>query len=388
VSQPCPVCASTEFESLLELTEMPAQDGVVYETRKAALEAPRGDIRLAVCRRCHYIGNSAFDAHKVRFVEYSYAQHHSEQYRKHVDALVTSLIDRYSLRNKTVIDIGCGEGFFLDRMCRAGGNRGVGIDPSLPTTDEIDGGRLTLIRDHYSEKYAHHRGALVSCRHVIDELPAPREFLESIVGALAPDAEAILYLELPNAMRTFEGKLIWNVGYAKRSWFTPSSLGALLRLCDLEVVRTEALFDGEYMGIVGRRATDSVRRTPFPEEPSQELIGLIDGFRRHFESEIDRWSRRVDQMRAHQETMIVWGAGMRGINFLSRFGDETVFPRIVDINPHRQGSYLPGSGYFVDAPEVLGEYPPDRVLLSNPTYEKEIRRHLAEMGVVGEVELL
>lgn len=388
MSQPCPVCASTELESFLELSEMPAQDGVVYETRKAALEAPRGDIRLAVCRRCHYIGNLAFDADKVRFVGYNYAQHHSEHYRKHVDELVTSLIDRYSLRNKTLIDIGCGEGFFLDRMCKVGDNRGVGIDPTLPPTDEIDEDRLTLIRDHYSEKYAHHRGALVSCRHVIDELPAPREFLGSIVGALTPDADAILYIELPDATRTFEGKLIWNVGYAKRSWFTPDSLGALLRLCDLEVVRTETLFGGEYIGIAARRVTDSVRRTPFPEKSVQELIGLLDGFRRYFEAEIERWSRRVDRMRERNETMVVWGAGMRGINFLSRFGDEAVFPRIVDINPNRQGSYLPGCGYFVDAPEVLSECPPERVLLSNPTYEREIRSQLAEMGVVGEVECL
>jgi hypothetical protein len=37
---------------------------------------------------------------------------------------------------------------------------------------------------------------------------------------------------------------------------------------------------------------------------------------------------------------------------------------------------------------VLSECPHDRVLLSNPTYEREIRSQLAEMGVVGEVECL
>ena len=131
-----------------------------------------------------------------------------------------------------------------------------------------------------------------------------------------------------------------------------------------------------------------MRRTPFPEESAQELIGLLDGFRHYFESEIERWSRRVDRLRERKETMVVWGAGMRGINFLTRFCDEAVFPRIVDINPSRQGSYLPGCGYLVDAPEVLGERPPDRVLVSNPTYEKEIRRQLTDLGVVCEVELL
>ncbi len=208
---------------------MPAQDGVVYTTMKAAVDAPTGDIRLAICRRCHYIGNLAFDADKVRFVEYNYAQHHSRQYRKHVDDVVASLVNTYALRNKTLIDIGCGEGFFLNQLCKAGDNRGVGIDPSLTVRDEsrIDNDRLTMIKDFYSEKYSHYQGDLVSCRHVIDELRAPREFLQMITSALSTDADAIIYLESPNATLAFEQNLIWNIGYAKRSWFTATSLAAL-----------------------------------------------------------------------------------------------------------------------------------------------------------------
>lgn len=388
MSPVCPVCASERVENFLQLSQMPAQDGVVYETRGAALGAPRGAIHLSACRRCRYIGNLAFDPDKVRFVEYSYAQHHSEQYRQHIDSLVADLVTRYSLRNRTLVDIGCGGGFFLDRLCEAGDNTGVGIDPSLPDTDEVDHDRLTLIRDFYSDAYAHHKGALVSCRHVIDELPAPREFLTSIMAAMAPDAESIVYLEMPDATRTFEKQLIWNVGYAKRSWFTPDSLAAMLRLCGLEVVRTESLFDGEYLGITGRRSKDTTPGAPFPQDAAEPLIGLLDNFGRHYETEIERWSARIARLRERRETMVVWGAGMRGINFLNRFGDETIFPRIVDINPKRQGRYLPGSAYFVDAPEVLSEDAPDRVLISNPTYEQEIRSQLTGMGVACEVELL
>ena len=384
----CPICGSDDTRIFLELTGVPAQDGVVHATRQAALDAPTGDIKLAICRRCHYIGNRAYDADKIHFTEYNYAQHHSQQYRQHVDAVVRTLVADYSIRNKTVIDVGCGEGYFLNALCNAGENRGVGIDPSLNVTDEAptDNDRLELIRDFYSDKYSHYKGDLVSCRHVIDELAAPREFLQLIINALAPGEESIIYLELPNAVRTFEQNLVWNIGYAKRSWFTATSLGAMLRICGLSVASTETLFGGEYLGIVGRKAPVIRTDSPYPEESAAALIAMLDGFARHFDTEIERWRGKVAELRDRGEQMVIWGAGMRGINFLNQFGDERVFPKIVDINTNRQGNYLPGSGYFIDKPEILKAFQPKRVLLSNPTYESEIRAQLEEMGVDCKLE--
>jgi SAM-dependent methyltransferase len=355
----------------------------VHASKQAALDAPAGDISLAICRQCHYIGNLAYDADKIQFTEYNYAQHHSQQYRVHIDAVVSTLINCYSVRNKTVIDVGCGEGYFLNALCNAGENRGIGIDPSLNVTDEIpiDPDHLELIKDFYSDKYAHYKGDLVSCRHVIDELAAPREFLQLMTNALGTNEDSIVYLEVPNARRTFEQDLIWNIGYAKRSWFTATSLGAMLRICGMSVVNTETLFGEEYLGIVGRRARDSDADSPFPNESADEMIALLDAFAKRFIGEVETWEAKIAELKECNEQMVIWGAGMRGINFLNRFGDERVFPKIVDINSNRQGSYLPGSGYLIDEPEILKAFQPKRVLLSNPTYENEIRAQLRHMGV-------
>ena len=40
------------------------------------------------------------------------------------------MIDRYDIHGKDILEIGCGKGDFLIEICRAGGNRGVGIDPA------------------------------------------------------------------------------------------------------------------------------------------------------------------------------------------------------------------------------------------------------------------
>ena len=92
------------------------------------------------------------------------------------------------------------------------------------------------------------------------------------------------------------------------------------------------------------------------------MIAMLDGFAHHFDTEIERWRGKVAELRDRGEQMVIWGAGMRGINFLNQFGDERVFPKIVDINTNRQGNYLPGSGYFIDKPEILKAFQPKRVL--------------------------
>jgi len=384
IARACPICGSTGLLTFLELADMPAQDGVVYGTAEAARAAPTGDIVIALCRGCCYIGTLAFDANKVGFAEYRYSQHHSPKYRAHVARVVGRLVDTRGVRGKTVIDIGCGDGYFLRRVCSAGDNRGVGIDPSALVDGDGRPGdeRITLIRDDYGPKHGGHRGELVTCRHVIDELPDPLGFLGLITGAMAEGDEALLYVEVPDALRTLEHRRVWNIGYAKRSWFTAASMVSLYRQCGLRVIDAEDQFDGEYLGVTGRRAAAS---DPAPEPVTDavaRLTAALEGLQQHLTSEVARWTRRLAALDAAGERVAVWGAGMRGINFLSRLGEHAgAIGKVVDINPERQGVYLPCSGAHVEAPEALQAFKPGRVILSNPGYEQEIRQQLGALGV-------
>ena len=119
---------------------------LVERLKQFALDAPAGDIILAICRRCHFVCNFAFDAEKVQFTEYIYSKYHSATYRNHVDEVIGMLVDTYELRHKMLIDVGCGAGYFLDKLSTAADSNGVGIDPSLTVTDHADESK---VRVHY-----------------------------------------------------------------------------------------------------------------------------------------------------------------------------------------------------------------------------------------------
>jgi hypothetical protein len=61
---------------------------------------------------------------------------------------------------------------------------------------------------------------------------------------------------------------------------------------------------------------------------------------------------------------------------------------VVDINPERQGQYLPATGQVVVSPQHLAEYRPDTLIITNPTYTNEIERQVQQLGVACEFLVL
>jgi hypothetical protein len=58
---------------------------------------------------------------------------------------------------------------------------------------------------------------------------------------------------------------------------------------------------------------------------------------------------------------------------------------VVDINPHKAGKFLPGTGHSVMAPEHIRRSPPDVIIAMNPVYVGEIRERISSLGVAADV---
>ena len=82
---------------------------------------------------------------------------------------------------------------------------------------------------------------------------------------------------------------------------------------------------------------------------------------------------------------MIWGAGSKGVAFLTTLGVGDGLAYAVDINPHKHGFFMPGTGHEVVSPAYLREGLPDVVVVMNEIYEVEIRRKLAEMGLAPEL---
>jgi len=92
------------------------------------------------------------------------------------------------------------------------------------------------------------------------------------------------------------------------------------------------------------------------------------------------WRDRTAEWAAAGERVVIWGAGSKGVTFLDTLS-PTAIEFAVDLNPRKQGKYLPGSAAEVVSPEFLKTYRPDRVIMMNAVYREEIAATLAGFGL-------
>jgi hypothetical protein len=59
---------------------------------------------------------------------------------------------------------------------------------------------------------------------------------------------------------------------------------------------------------------------------------------------------------------------------------------VVDVNPRKQGHFVPLTGQRIVNPDCLPQNPPDLVIVMNPEYRPEVRSMIDDIGMDCEVE--
>ncbi|MGD2049988.1 MAG: SAM-dependent methyltransferase, partial [Chloroflexota bacterium] len=117
----CPSCRTAGMSVFYELEQVPVHSVLLLGTREQALNYPKGTISLAFCPHCGFISNMAFDPQVHDYSgDYESTQAYSPTFNTFHHRLATGLIDRYDLRGKEIIEIGCGQGEFLELLCELG----------------------------------------------------------------------------------------------------------------------------------------------------------------------------------------------------------------------------------------------------------------------------
>ncbi|MGD9570368.1 MAG: class I SAM-dependent methyltransferase [Thermoleophilia bacterium] len=362
-----------------EVPRVPVHSNLLIADRAAALAQPAGALELAVCETCGYIANVAFDLALEDYSElYEEAQGFSPRFSRFLDELIDGLIGRYDLAGGRVLEVGCGKGAFLVALCRRAGCSGVGVDPAYAERDEVDaaGADVTFVRAFYGPEHAGIPFDLACCRHTLEHIPAPAEFAAAIHAAAAAHGGA-LFVEVPDAGRVLRERAFWDVYYEHCSYFTAGSLGRLLQAAGLGVTRSELGYDGQYLLVDSRPGPSAM---PPPDDVAG-VVAMADGFGRDVGLLLAAWRDELAGLRADGRTAVLWGAGSKAVGFLTGVGDPGAVTHVVDINPYKQGTFLPGTGQEIVAPEALTALRPDVVVVMNPIYAEEIGAQLSALGV-------
>jgi SAM-dependent methyltransferase len=386
----CPACRGRRFAPVVTIQNVPTNSCLMLDSRAEAVSYPRGDIALVFCETCGFIFNRAFDPKLTEYSErYEPTQAYSPTFLKFHKTLAKRLVETLGLKGKTIVEVGCGQGEFLHLLCREGGNSGLGFDPAVDERREDvvreRADNVRLVADFFSDQSIGALKADFLCsKMTLEHIPAVDRFVSIIEQVARQSAPGMrLFLQIPESERILTEPAFWDIYYEHCNYFTEGVLRSLFARHGFVVEEVTREYDGQYLALVGRFTS-----TPYKYDGAAALSrtrSLVLAFSAAFAKEVDKWRKVVAERVARGKRVVIWGSGSKGVSFLSALGDGGDIAGVVDINPHRQGKFMVGSGHLIVGPADLRTLKPETVIIMNCVYEQEIRETLASLNLAPEI---
>ncbi len=368
----CPICQGDSIGSLASRDDVPVLQNHLLREEAVARAAVTGPLQMRDCLSCGYLWNEAFDSALVVYdPTYDNAQHHSDAFRRHLDERIEDIARCVGDEAVEILELGCGQGDFLRDLVRRLGparvRRASGFDPAFDGTP-IDSADLHAeIFDRAAAERFGIRPDIIIIRHMIEHVAAPLALFVEIAAALPRDKPVRLFVETPDADWIIRHQTSFDLYYEHCSKFSSAALALVLRKSGFVLERLTDCFGEQYLWAQARLA-----------EP--ERAATLAGSETRF---VERWREIV---RSLGHPVYVWGAGAKGTTFALFVDPERrLLAGLIDINPAKQGLFVPKTGHPIVAPASLRNENPAALIVLNGNYADEIKAMVAEMGLACKV---
>lgn len=331
---------------LYEQRDLPIFQNRMYDTVDDALASPSGDIYLVEDLRTGLVHNAAFQPDLMIYdTSYQNEQGLSPMFRRHLED-VASIITA-NMGRKNLVEVGCGKGLFLEMLAE----RDVeitGFDPAYEGTN-------SKIRQEYFRPGNGIESEGLILRHVLEHIPDPVSFIGQLKEANG--GRGYIYIEVPCFDWICEQRAWFDIFYEHVNYF---------RLSDFErifgnVIASGRIFGGQYLYVVADLA--SLRQPVIDQNDRAKMP-------KDFVAKLEAVGTDMN------EAAVIWGGASKGVIFsLLRARKGHPVKAVIDINPSKQGKFLPLTGLKVQSPEeVLHDLPPKAsIYIMNRNYSEEIK---------------
>jgi 2-polyprenyl-3-methyl-5-hydroxy-6-metoxy-1,4-benzoquinol methylase len=382
----CPNCKANEMNPFYKVKDIPVHSVLLMNSEKLAKNYPKRDIELGFCSNCGFISNMIFEENIHEYsTQYEETQGFSETFNKFQYALARELIKKHKLHNKTILEIGCGKGEFISLLCKIGKNKGYGFDPAfIPERNPDKQHRVKFINDYYSEKYSHYKADFICCKMTLEHISETLDFVRMVRNAIGDNHEPIVFFQIPETLEILKQLRFWDIYYEHCSYFTKASLAHLFDHAGFDIINMETTYDSQYLTIEAR-PSNSVSKDEISHFYKKDLLRIVNNFKHNIEIYRNKWITFIQKNYQQGKKISLWGGGSKSVAFLTTLGISDEIKYVIDINPHKQYTYLPGYGQKIILPSELGNYRPDLIIVMNPIYIPEITKSLNKMELHPEL---
>lgn len=376
----CPVCAHTVAATFFDGGLQPLATLGWPANAAQAQTMQRHPQDFVQCPKCSHVWNRSFTYDSI-----PYQNNPNRMFNKggiwqgHLAATRDLVMARLTV-SPTVVDVGCGEGHFVRGLSEArhGEGRFIGFDPNAtPETGrgvEFHGRLFTPLQD-----MTIYKPDAVTMRHVLEHLTDPAAFLEQLAwGAAGLDKPCWLFAEVPCIDRVFETGRLADFFYEHVSHFTTESFRTLMARAG-EVVDLAHGYDGEVVYALVRLGV------PMAMHVRAQAANAFSQ-----QADISRVTIRaqMDELASGGKRVAIWGGTGKAAAFVHQFGADAVrFPLVVDSDPDKAGTFVPGTGQEIFFRDVLSR-PVEVVIIPTQWRAKDIAAEMVREGIAAEQVLI
>ena len=381
----CPACNEKSLTLFFGEDSVPQNSVLLMDDPESAANFPRGKLEIGFCDNCGFVCNTAFKPGSAEYSQrYEETQGFSAKFMTFAKELAEQWVRDYDLKDKTVLEIGCGKGEFLLEMVKAGAGKCIGIDPGVhpERIDDPAASQIEWIADFYDDRYSHIEADVVICRHTLEHIPDVANFMSGIRRAIGDRTDTVVLFELPAIERVLQEIAFWDIYYEHCTYFSLGSLARLFRRTGFEVVELSKEYDDQYLLIAAKPSTIPAQGQILPEEDDMDFLrDGVKNFQSGYTALQEKWQHKLSELKNSGSNVVIWGSGSKGVSFISNLNLSEELAAAVDINPHKWGKYMVGSNHKIISPDELIKIKPDLVVAMNPIYIDEIGKELERLGI-------
>jgi len=373
----CPLCGGDTLLPILRRPHVPVFQNGLYADHASALAATDGALAITLCRQCGFVFNADFDSARIAYGDsYENDQTVSGVFAAHVDRMADRVLTAVAgVDRPVVLEVGCGQGYFLHRLARrstvplAGA---LGFDPAFRGEGHFPDGVVVQSRlfDAAAAAEIDAPISVIVSRHVIEHVDDPVGFLSAIRAALRPGSMPRLFLETPCVRWILAGGVVQDFFYEHCSYFTLDTLRYALKRAGWTPVAGETVFEDQYLWLEAQPDWTAAGEASFPDATG--LADLAIDFADRTNGAVAHWRQLLIE-RGKVGPVAVWGAAAKGTTFVTTIdpGADTI-DCLIDVNPKKQCGFTPLTGHPILSPKQAAARGVRTAIIMNPNYRDEI----------------
>lgn len=387
----CRFCSEPLRTPLIDLFNSPASNSFLSQVQ---LNEPEVyfPLKVFICENCYLVQIDEYKKSDAIFNnEYVYFSSYSRSWLEHSRNYTVMMQKRFSLgKNSSVIEIASNDGYLLQYF-KEMDIPVLGIEPTSNTAKvAIEKGIPSLI-SFFGTKLANQlktenqQADLVLGNNVLAHVPDIVDFVKGLKIAMKPTG--VITMEFPHLMELIKNNQFDTIYHEHFSYLSFYTVERIFRSVGLEMFDVEKLSThGGSIRIYAKHIEDNEKEisTNVVELLKEEITWGITNLSTYAKFKEQAFRIKLDLLdflihcKKENKSVAAYGAAAKGNTLLNYCGIKNdLIQYVVDLNPNKQGKFLPGSHIPVVNEQLLVENQPDYVLILPWNLKSEITQQLA-----------